>query len=101
MAKIAVLRTLMAMASRFRILFVRFWRGRQLKTIAEVIVLLRGGFQIEIRDGDLTMMPGRQVIEHVSHDRVILHFHLMAILEDEDGLGLIGDRSFSRLRRRG
>ena len=91
----------MAMASRFRILFVRFWRGRQLKTIAEVIVLLRGGFQIEIRDGDLAMMPGRQVVKHVSHHSVILNFYLMAVFEDEHGLRLIGDWCFSRLGRRG
>ena len=61
--------TSIAMANLFRILFVRFLfahfllvrfrRGRQLKTDAEIIVLLRGSFQVEVRDCDLAMMPGR------------------------------------------
>ena len=70
-----------AMANRFRILFVRFRRGRQLKTNAEIIVLLRGGFQVELRDCDLAMMPGRQVVKHVSHNSVILDVYLVAIPE--------------------
>jgi hypothetical protein len=103
---------LTSIAMAFRILFVRFllarlllvsfWlvpfrRGRQLKTNAEIIVLLRRGFQIEVRDCDLAMMPGRQVIKHVSHNSVILDFYLVAIFEDEHSLRLIGDCSFRRL----
>jgi hypothetical protein len=39
----------------------------------------------------------RQLIQHVSHDGVILHFDLVVILEDQHGLRLIWDGRFSRL----
>src|SRR5690349_2179504 len=43
------------------------------------------------------MMPRRQVVKHISHHRVILDFHLVAVLEDQHGLGLIGHWGLRRL----
>ncbi len=45
------------------------------------------------------MMPGRQVVQHVSHHRVILDFYFVAVFEDQHGLRLIGHRSLRRLGR--
>ena len=80
-----------------RLFVIRY--GRQLKADAEVVVLFRCGFQIKIRNGNLAVMSGRQIVQHVSHDRVILHFDLVAVFEDQHGLRLIRDGSFSRLSR--
>ena len=52
-----------------------------------VILLLRGG-EIEIRKSDLAGMAGRQVVEHLADDGVVVHLELMTVFEDEGRWGL-------------
>lgn len=104
-APVATIAFWTALACCLSILFVNLRRlfviryGRQLKADAKVVVLFRCGFQVKIRNGNLAVVSGRQLIQHVSHDGVILHFDLVAILEDQHGLRLIWDGRFSRLSR--
>lgn len=52
---------------------------------AMVAVLFFGGREIKIRDSDLAGVAGGQIIERLTHDRVVFHGELMTIFEDQRG----------------
>src|SRR6266568_2659667 len=58
---------------------------RELKGDAAIIVLLAGGFEIEVGEGDSAHMPGRQIKKSHADDGVVSEFQFATVFEDEKG----------------
>lgn len=48
-----------------------------------LVVLLAGGFQVEIDEGDLATVVGRQIVNRLAENGIVRHFQRAAIFEDE------------------
>ena len=77
---------------------VRACRSRQLEVNPQAVILLRGRSQIQIGKRHTPRVPRRQVIKRAADDRIVRHFDLMPIFEDQDGLRLIRGRLVRALR---
>src|SRR5579862_3175164 len=77
-------------------LVFHFWFGRQPEIDAAIVVLLRGGSQIQFSKRNFVMTPRRQVVQRVSDDGVVLNFKLVPVFENEDSLRLVRNRSLRR-----
>jgi len=62
---------------------VRLGIRRQPEADAMIFIFFLGRFQINISQRNLARMPRRQIEHRRAHDRVIAHFHSMAIFENQ------------------
>ena len=54
-----------------------------MKDDAAIVVLLAGGFEIEVGYGDAARVSGRQVEERCADDGVVSNFQFVTVSEDE------------------
>ena len=73
-------------------LLIRLRGRRELETHAAVVVLFAGRVEIEIGDGHLAGVSGRQIEESVADDGVVFKFDFATVFENEQSgyLGRLG-----------